>query len=530
LDSRISVHPPHLEGYHNIKHHSSTKKAQRLHIAEEEAAASDAMHPYSPSSCPSSEPLNNHSKTDELCEGRDRSEVMIPHFGRPQSQLPRCSRTSPQYKPSQEDPLPTSRSISNEDELLSPILVIGTDTFAKENKQQEEEEDNDDIENNKDMEQSSDKDDRQQEVNNVAATQTARRDGDTYLSSENESVLPVKQQRLLYSSDPFCQLGQEGTGSYSDSCSDGGISNTCAKSDEGQSRLRSAKRKRPSSSDEGTRQKKRRHYLQHRSTRKPKPRSRSQRLCAKSALPSPAPSTPQALDTELLSNLCTVGGSSRDIRPMLTEITFRPHSLHECSFTAVIRAAHSRPEISFGQVAKLIKNIGYVGKIDDFTIKPLTQNSFLLVGFSGCVGTTSEASCIHADATSVQLKHGKAVVGELPCSEDDDVLNDSDPDPSSSDDDGSSVEYEQGRSSTRKHSVWLPLDEQRLLAYKKEGKSWSWIFRKFPGRTHGAVRTRWHMVQARCPGWHGNEDDEEGADVVDEAKPKRRRGRPPKKN
>jgi hypothetical protein len=36
------------------------------------------------------------------------------------------------------------------------------------------------------------------------------------------------------------------------------------------------------------------------------------------------------------------------------------------------------------------------------------------------------------------------------------------------------------------------------------------------------------MVQARCPGWHGNENDEEGADVADEAKPKRRPGRPRK--
>jgi len=171
----------------------------------------------------------------------------------------------------------------------------------------------------------------------------------------------------------------------------------------------------------------------------------------------------------------------------------------------VIRADHSRLEFSFSQVAKLIENIGYVGKIDDFTIKPLTQNSFLLIGFSGTLGTASKASCIHRDAISIQLQHGKAVdaraiascKGELLHSEDDDVLSNSDPDLSGSDDDGSSTEDEQGRSSTRKHSVWLPLDEQRLLAYKKEGKSWSWIFRKFPGRTPGAVRTRRHMVRAR---------------------------------
>jgi hypothetical protein len=89
--------------------------------------------------------------------------------------------------------------------------------------------------------------------------------------------------------------------------------------------------------------------------------------------------------------------------------------------------------------------------------------------------------------------------GSKPSSSDDDSgLTDSDPDPSS-DDDGCSSEDEQGRSSTSKHSQWLDLDEQRLLAYKKEGKSWEWIFREFPGRTRPAVHaledgpTKWRV-------------------------------------
>ena len=94
---------------------------------------------------------------------------------------------------------------------------------------------------------------------------------------------------------------------------------------------------------------------------------------------------------------------------MLTEITFRPHSLHECSFTAVIRADHGGLEFSFSQVAKLIENIGYVGKIDDFTIEPLMQNSFLLVGFSRTIGTGSKASYMQKDAKGIQLQYSKAV-------------------------------------------------------------------------------------------------------------------------
>jgi hypothetical protein len=157
-----------------------------------------------------------------------------------------------------------------------------------------------------------------------------------------------------------------------------------------------------------------------------------------------------------------------------------------------------------------------VGKIDDFTIKPIKQHSFLVTGFSRhassrlsssgtTVSTAVEASPIHRDATRIRPQHGKAVdaqalasQGSKPSSSDEDGgLSDSDPDPSS-DDDGCSSEDEQRRSHTSKHSRWSDLDEQRLLAYKKEGKSWEWIFGKFPCRTRPAIRTRWNMVRPRC--------------------------------
>jgi hypothetical protein len=86
---------------------------------------------------------------------------------------------------------------------------------------------------------------------------------------------------------------------------------------------------------------------------------------------------------------------------MLTKITFRPHSLYECSFTAVIQADHSELVFSFSQAAKLIENIGYVRKIDNFTIKPLTQNLLLLVSFSRTIGTGLKASCMHRSTTGI---------------------------------------------------------------------------------------------------------------------------------
>jgi hypothetical protein len=74
---------------------------------------------------------------------------------------------------------------------------------------------------------------------------------------------------------------------------------------------------------------------------------------------------------------------------------------------------------------------------------------------------------------------------------------DSDPDVSSDDDGCSSEAEKQGGLSVRINIPWDPVDEQRLLAYKKEGKPWKWIFRQFPGRTQPAVRTRLNIVQAR---------------------------------
>jgi hypothetical protein len=60
---------------------------------------------------------------------------------------------------------------------------------------------------------------------------------------------------------------------------------------------------------------------------------------------------------------------------MLTEVAFRPHPPYDCSFTTVIQDDRDGPEFSFGQLARLIENIGHVGKIDDLTIKPLMQHS-----------------------------------------------------------------------------------------------------------------------------------------------------------
>jgi hypothetical protein len=168
------------------------------------------------------------------------------------------------------------------------------------------------------------------------------------------------------------------------------------RSDESSRRSGPAKRKRPSSPGDGT-AKKRKYQLQtstrysraqldsaHRSERSHTPHSGHSTSCTnyntKGRLPSPVPSIAHTTDTEMRSSSSELGRLSSDSLPTLTEITFRPRSPHSCSFTAVVRDGHEGQGVSFSQLAQLIEGIGYVGKLDDFTIKPLQQESFLLTG------------------------------------------------------------------------------------------------------------------------------------------------------
>jgi hypothetical protein len=228
------------------------------------------------------------------------------------------------------------------------------------------------------------------------------------------------------------------------------------------------------------------------------------------------PSIPYTTDIDIPPDSCNLDQSSGAALPTLTEVIFRPHSVYYYSFTIVIRDSYNGQGVSFGQLVRLIASISYMGKIADFTIKPIEQHSFFLTGFSRhtssrlsssgtILPTTAEADPILDDAPLTILEHSRAVnTGALASqgsgpftSVNESGLSNSDLDPSSNDNRCSS-EDEQSRSSTSKQSRWSSLDEQRLRAYKIEDKSWDWIFGKFPGRTHAAIRTRWTMVQRRA--------------------------------
>jgi len=502
IDSTTPAPPCSSNRCHDID--NSPETAPRSQLAEQGASTSNSLHPHTPFSRLSSEPLHDIISTEGSRYAR--SEATTPSSSPP----PRHCRASPENQLSQEGRLHTGR---DEHELVDHALdTLLIDRGAREEQQQEGEQE-------KGEGNSEDEDEGpHQEMNVVAPVVTAERAGG--------SPRPANRRQSLPNLDPSPEPSHNEAGSRCGRDSDDELNSSDSAGDD-EKEPRPAKRKQPSSSHGGPARKKRRRPLQQSPPRQRRPLSKPHRQyprshsplnqrsrvatssSAEGRLPSPAPSIQQSIDTTMPLNDSSLGRSSRATPPTLTEITFRPHSAYCYSFTAVVRDGCDGRGVSLAQVVQLIASTGHVGKIDDFTIKPMEQHSYLLSGFSRYTSSsiTAEAGRDHVDATRTRSQDGKAVDagafisrGSEPLSSDVDEsgLSDSDPElGSDGDSDGCSSEEELGRSGTRMNVPWDPIDEQRLLAYKKEGKSWKWIFCQFPGRTQPAVRTRLNIVQAR---------------------------------
>ena len=252
VDSRPPAPPSNPEGCHEIECNDFTETAQRLRFAEQEASTSDPMRPYGPSSRPSSEPLHDRIGTEDLYTRRARSEAMMSNSARPRSQPLHYSRASLLNQLCQEGHLHIGRSITDEYGLVRPILY--TDTFDEEKRQQRQQ-----------QQQQEDDGQLQQKVNNVAAALTTERISDTHLFSKgDESARPAKRQRPLPYGDSSPEPSHDEAGSRDDE------------------RPRPAKRKRPSSSYDGLTQRKRKDYLQQRTSRQRKPCPKSHQRYLKS--------------------------------------------------------------------------------------------------------------------------------------------------------------------------------------------------------------------------------------------------------
>jgi hypothetical protein len=344
--------------------------AQRLRRSEQKPSTFDSMRPHTSfSSRASSEPLHDHTSAAGQCTVCARSEATMCSSAR-RYQLSLCARASPENQLVHKDHLHAGRSSADEHELEVLGSILDTDP-VNEGKSQ------------------------RQEVNDPTAVVTTKSVDDTHPSNEDGISRPV----LLPSCDPLPMSSHDEVGSCSDGDSDNDLNDNKVDLEDDDEEPCPMKRKRPSSSHDGPMQKKRKYHPKQRSTRQHRPHSKLHRHFSKSyspfyqtsrvttvssaegRLPSPAPSVLQTMDTEMPSDCSNLSGSSSDILPTLTEVTFRPHSQYYCSFTAVVRDSCDGG-VSFSQLTRLIESIGYVGKIDDFTIKPFQQYSFLLTGFS----------------------------------------------------------------------------------------------------------------------------------------------------
>ncbi|KAH8595134.1 hypothetical protein B0O99DRAFT_686985 [Bisporella sp. PMI_857] len=237
------------------------------------------------------------------------------------------------------------------------------------------------------------------QANDVAGEAGHRWDSGAYPSDDIYGYTqPAQPPQLLNSCDPllepnYCEVENKSAGESDDEPinefdldKDGDDKGPCLK-----------KRKTPSSSFDIQTPKRRKHHFRQRSIHKEKvhvkshrhspksrhPLHRRSRVVAASSpkgqLPSSAPSVITATDAELAYSR---RGSPGAVLPTLTGITFRPHSLHCWSFTALVQDGCDNQRVSFRHLTQLIESIGHVGEIEDFTVKPTDQHTFLLTGIS----------------------------------------------------------------------------------------------------------------------------------------------------
>lgn len=184
----------------------------------------------------------------------------------------------------------------------------------------------------------------------------------------------------------------------------------------------------------------------------------------------------------------------------MIEITICPVSMRVSSLSATIQTTGDAAAFSHSEPATLLSEVlGPVGKIEGVTLKPMSSSGLrMMTGFrrmdvcdTPCLVASSETRPAPADdmcytgsleqralcSSAANAKASETTVEEEVEQEE----SVSDGGFGASDDgDGAGHAVHRGtrrflRARTRR--PWKELDEQRLLAWKRENKSWGWIFR-----------------------------------------------------
>jgi hypothetical protein len=509
-----------------------------LQLAEQGTSASNSIRPQTPSSRRSSEPLHKSISTEGSCYAGSEATTTS------SSPPPRYHSTSPENQLGQEGGLHTSRGVADERRLVGPAL--NTLLINERAREQQEE-----------VEQEKDK----------------GNDEDTSSKSEHPLSLqgasvgkcrPLYENRVTLDMEAIetQQANVDLLECEADSMAPMQLDST--DSDDDDEQPHPAKRKRRSPHD-GPMHKKRKLRLRPSSARQHKLHSMPHRRSPTSHYPldqgstvaavssakgrfplsSQAPSALQVTDTDMAPDCCNPNRLSGAALRRLTEITFRLHCPHGCFLTAVKQDRCDRQGVSFGWVVRriasigrrFIANISHVGKIDDLTIRPKEQYSFLTTDFNrhassrpsfgGAIPSTiaeeghDRVDVMHTWPQEDRTVDARAFASHrcepLSSGDDESGLSDSDPSPASGDDGCSSEsESEAVRSSTRTNVRWAGPPEQRLRTYMSSGMSRSKICEMFKDRTDGAVYQHMRKLQ--------REEEPRGSDASANHHERKRRG------
>jgi hypothetical protein len=163
----------------------------------------------------------------------------------------------------------------------------------------------------------------------------------------------------------------------------------------------------------------------------------------------------------------------------MTDITLyaTPNSSSIVSAIVHYRTSNRLPDL----IALSHKYLGEQGKF--IRITQLSADSWELLGYR--CGANALGLC----------NRGSLDVGQIRNSYNDAASHGTDHSDDDWSEEGEHGEQDIDRHSPRTHIAWLPSDEVRLLSYKdNQDMGWKEIFKRFPDRTTGAVRTRYHKL------------------------------------
>ncbi|KAF2184246.1 hypothetical protein K469DRAFT_579566, partial [Zopfia rhizophila CBS 207.26] len=178
----------------------------------------------------------------------------------------------------------------------------------------------------------------------------------------------------------------------------------------------------------------------------------------------------------------TSDGASLDLSYQITDLTLCAIPSGSSIVKAIVRYRDSN--LSLDPVALGRKFLGGEGEVIHMT--QLSPDSWMLLGYRYNDDASGLCTRGSLNADWMRSSHSNAANHETDHSDDD------------WDEEGEDGEEGTDEYSQRTPRLWLQSDEARLLSYRdKQGMEWNEIYKRFPGRTLGAVQLRYYTLRKK---------------------------------